>query len=43
MEEKRKGAIRNGTITGVERLEEAGRGQKEGTRASGGVLGGVCC
>ena len=36
-----KGAIRKGQITGVERLEEADRGQKEGTGARGGVLGGV--
>ena len=40
-EGKRKWAIRKGAITGVERLEEADRGQKEGTGARGGVLGGV--
>ena len=38
MEEKRKRAMKKGEKTGVERLEETGRGQKEGTRANGGVL-----
>ena len=40
MEEKRKGAIRKGAKKGAERLEEVDRGQKEGTRARAGVLGG---
>ena len=41
MEEKRKRAMKKGKKTGVERLEETRRGQKEGTGARRGVLGGV--
>ena len=48
MEEKRKRAMKKGEKTGVERLEAADRGQKEGTAAREGVLGagwcrGCCC
>ena len=41
VEEKRKRAMKKGEKTGVERLEETCRGQKEGTGARGGVLDGV--